>query len=568
MSQKRIVVKFGGQSGQGINTIGKLFTKSLNKSGYKVFAYREYPSIIKGGVASYQIDISNSPIGSSSRYCDILIAYTPQALNEYLPLVKENGIIIYDNKDISLTEEQDAFLKNNNITSIYLDSVSIAKNSGGTEIMSNVVLLGFVWKILNLKPEILVEEILEHFKKKNVDLEAEKNSIMGGFNSPTYRPELTDKIDVPKISEIFRKKSLIISGNEALSLGAIASGTRAYYAYPMTPATSIFKFMGETATETGILVKQAENEITAVQMALGSMYMGTRALVATSGGGFDLMIETITCAGITETPLVIILSQRTGAATGVPTWTGAGDLNTALKGGHGDFPRCILSCSDIHSSYTLIQKAFNISEKYQLPVVVLTEKQLSESLYTVDSLPNDLEIERGLEDGNLRYEITDSGISPRWIPSKEKTPYIHNSDEHDEKGTSIESSKEVLEMSDKRMRKMTTLLEEIPEPTVYGNRNASTIFVGWGTVKNTVLDIIENNQDIGYLHYEYIYPLKTAKLEELISTEKRIILIENNQTAQLGNLIKEQIGFDFREKLLKYDGRPFFIEDILNFLNM
>jgi 2-oxoglutarate ferredoxin oxidoreductase subunit alpha len=567
MSQKRISVKFGGQSGQGINTIGKLFTQALAEERFKLFAYREYPSIIKGGVASYQIDISNKKINSSSKQCDILVAYTPETFKQYLFDIKSNGIVIYDNKEIVLDEQQEEHIKQNNITSIYLDSVTLAKNAGGIEIMSNVVMLGFVWRILNLPSDTLVDTILEHFSKKNVDLEAEKNSILAGYNSPTYRPELTQKIEIPKL-DILQQKQLVITGNEALCLGAISAGVRAYYAYPMTPATSIFKFLGETSMETGVLVKQAENEITAVQMALGSMYMGTRALTATSGGGFDLMTETITCAGITETPLVIVLSQRTGAATGVPTWTGAGDLNTALKGGHGDFPRCVLATSDIESSYTLIQKALNISEQFQIPVILLTEKQLSESLFTLKVLPKDIPIERGLQDGELRYPLTDSGISPRWIPSKEKKPYIHNSDEHLEDGTSTEDSAEVIKMSQKRIQKLTTLKEQLPEPELFEGKNSKVTFVGWGTSKNPILDLIGQGEEISYLHYEYLYPLKTNTLEELIAKDRRLILIENNQTGQFGNLIMEQTGYEFKEKLLKFNGRPFFIEDILNFLNI
>jgi 2-oxoglutarate ferredoxin oxidoreductase subunit alpha len=331
--------------------------------------------------------------------------------------------------------------------------------------------------------------------------------------------------------------------------------------------------MGENAKETGILVKQAENEITAVQMAMGSMYMGTRALVATSGGGFDLMSETISCAGISETPLVVILSQRTGAATGLPTWTGASDLNVALKASHGEFPRVVIATSDARTSYTLIQKALNIAEVYQLPVILLMEKQISESIFNFKEMPKVLQIERGLLENTSqeteRYQITDIGISPRWTPSKEKKPYLANSDEHSEDSSSIEDSKGTIEMTSKRLRKLETLSKELPEPTLYGDKNPDLVFVGWGSVKNAVLDAIEIDKDsrkIGYLHYEYISPLKTERLEELIAENKRLVLVENNQTGQLGNYIKENIGYEFKEKLLKYDGRPFFVEDILDFL--
>ncbi|NLA96542.1 MAG: hypothetical protein GX838_06850 [Clostridiaceae bacterium] len=341
MSKKRMSIKFGGASGQGINTTGLLLAKALNKEGYKIFAHREYPSLITGGTASYQLDISNTQINSSSRYSDILLCFTAESLDKYFDNIKENGILVYDFKNYSFSQEQETVLQRKNITKIYIDSKSIATDAGGTEIMSNVVMLGFLWKILTLEPDILTGVVLDFLKNKNIDLEAEKNAVLAGYNSPSYRPELSKKFDLPQ-TDMFSQKSLIMTGNHGISLGAVAGGVRAYYGYPMTPATSIFKFLGDTAEETKIFVKQAENEITAVQMAMGSMYMGTRALVGTSGGGFDLMIETLSCTGISETPLVIFLSQRTGAGTGLPTWTGAGDLNTAVKGGHGDFPRCVL----------------------------------------------------------------------------------------------------------------------------------------------------------------------------------------------------------------------------------
>ncbi len=576
MSENRISVKFAGQSGQGINTIGMLLSKTLNDYGFRIFAYREYPSLIQGGVASYQVDFSNKEINSSSRYCNILLAFTSESLNSYLKDVKENGIIIYDKKEIVFTQEQEHLIKTRNITTIFLDSENVATQAGGTMIMSNVVMLGFVWRILDLEIDTLVQIVLEYFKTKNIDLEAEEKSIRAGYQSPTFRPNLSEKLDIPK-SEIFKQSSYVMTGNHAICLGAIAAGVRAYYGYPMTPATSILKYFSDFANETNMLVKQAENEITAVQLALGSMYMGTRALVATSGGGFDLMTETISCAGMSETPLVIVLSQRAGASTGVPTWTGAGDLNIALKSGHGEFPRCVLSASDANSSYTLIQKAFNIAEKYQIPVILLSEKQISESIFSLKSIPKNLPLGRGLTEEfqgqESRYQITDSGVSPRWIPSKEKKPFLANSDEHSEDGTSTEDSQEVIAMSDKRMRKLETLLEEIPEPELKGDKNASIIFVGWGSVKNTILDAMhiaaynsKEERKIAYLHYEYLYPLKTKVLDELIANQKRLVLVENNQTGQLGSFIKEQTGYDFKEKLLKYDGRPFFVEDILDFL--
>lgn len=560
----RVIIKFGGESGQGINTVGKMLTGAINRLGFYTFSTREYPSLIKGGVASYQIDISTRKIDSSSRKTNVLCLLSEKSFHQYLFDLLEDGIVVYDGEELDLTTDEDIFIQKNNISIVYLNSNKIALESGGTAIMSNAVLAGFLWKLLKQDVNILVEEVTEMLEGKNIDMDAEKACIMAGYNNPSYRDHFSKTLLLPENGS---NRKLVMTGNDALCLGALAVGLRAYYGYPMTPATSIFKFLGDSASESKIVIKQAENEITAVQMALGSMYMGTRALVATSGGGYDLMIETISCSGITETPLVIVLSQRAGAGTGVPTWTGSADLYTAVKAGHGEFPRCVIAVSDLESNYRLIQKAFNIADKYQLPVTVLTEKQISESTFSIDSLPQNERIDRGLNAGEKRYEITDDGISPRWIPTKGQKTYIHNSDEHNESGFSTEDSEEIIAMTEKRRRKMYTLANELPQPLYFGSPDAQTVFVGSGSTKNTVLDSIDSLEDLAYLHYEYIYPTKTELLMKLVNEGKRLILIEANEAGQLGSLITEKCGYIFKEKFLKYDGRPFFVEDILDYLN-
>lgn len=559
----RYSIKLGGESGQGINTLGLLLSKSLKSAGYHIFAYREYPSLIKGGVASYQIDISSQPINSSSKFCNLLAILDPDSIKEYIDSLNPNGILIYDDK-IEFTAEQQALVQSKNISTIYIDTRTIATNAGGDPIMANTVMISFIWAILGLSKESLEIIVKEIFQGKGDDV-IEKNlkCIAAGFNSDLYNEKYNQKSSIPTPNDQ-NKENKILTGNDALALGAIASGVRAYYGYPMTPATSIFKYLGNTYKETGILIKQAESEITAVQMVMGSMAMGTRAFTATSGGGFDLMQETISCAGISEVPLVIVLAQRIGAGTGVPTWTGSSDIQTAVKAGHGEFPKAVLSVSDIPSAYILIQRAFNIAERYQIPVIVLTEKQIAESLFSVQSLPEALEIQRGLEGEGKRYSLTENGISPRWVPDDSKPPYLNTSDEHDEDSTSTEISQQIVQMSQKRMRKLESLKREIPEPTLYGNITANTILIGSGSTKNTVLDAIAENKDIAYLHYEYIYPLKTNLLMTLVSQNKRIILVENNQTGELGKIITETCGYQFKETILKADGRPFFLEDILD----
>lgn len=563
--QSRFVVKFGGESGQGINSLGKILNSALKDAGIYTFAYREYPSLIRGGVASYQIDISSKKISSSSRYCNVLAVLDADSFHEYLPSISKDGFVIYDDPNIKTSQEENQYIQSNNINVIYLDSKKTSQENGGNDLMANIVTIGAVWKLISKDTLTIENTIREYFKKKDVDIEVEIKCLNGGYNS-TEMSKFNQQGDITSSGKNL-KNAYVLTGNDSIALGSIVAGCRSYYGYPMTPATSIFKTLGSLANETGMLVKQAENEITAALMALGSMYMGSRSLVSTSGGGFDLMLETISCSGISETPLVIVLAQRNGPGTGVPTWSGAGDLLNAVNGGHGEYPKCVISVSDPESAYILTQKAFDIADKYQLPVIILTEKQIAESLYLVESLPADIPVERYLSDGELRYQNTDTGISPRWLPQEGKKPYLCTSDEHIEDGSSTEDENEVKEMMDKRFRKLQTLRNELPEPTYFGSQNPKVLFIGQGSIKSVVVDALESlGEGYGYLHYEFISPLKTERLVQLSNSCERVIILENNQSAQLSKLIKSESGLDIKERILKYDGRPFFIEDILDYL--
>jgi 2-oxoglutarate ferredoxin oxidoreductase subunit alpha len=565
MPNDRLVLKFAGQSGQGINTLGEILSKSVKDSGFYNFAYREYPSLIRGGVASYQVDIAGKQIMSSSKYCDILTLLNDSSKESHLNTVRMNGIVIHGPNELELTDVEKKYIEKNSVRLISLDTFNMALEAGGSEIMANMVLMGFIWRLLSLKTDPLEEIVKDRFKDKGVDLEAEIKCVEAGYNSDLIEHSLLKPITFKSKRKL--DKALSITGNDAISLGAITAGCRGYYAYPMTPATSILRFIGNTYKETGILVKQAESEITAAQMVMGSMNMGTRAMTATSGGGFDLMTETVSCAGISETPMVIVLAQRTGAGTGVPTWTGAGDLSIAVNSGHGEFPRCVIAVSNPNDAYIEIQNAFNIAEVYQLPVIVLTEKQIAESIFCIDKLPKPVKIERGIKDGENRYELTENGISPRWQPSESNPVVLVNSDEHTEDGYSTEISQEIIEMSDKRLRKMDTLIGNIPEPEYFGPKQPNTVFITYGSPGNTVKDILNTLNGVGCIHYKYIYPLKFEMIEKFSKDNVRLVTVENNQTGEFAKLIRRESGIKVDDVLLKYDGRPFFVEDIVNYIN-
>lgn len=573
----RLAIKVCGESGQGINSIGEVVARALKNSGFYTFCYREYPSLIKGGYASVQVDFSDHPVNAPSREADLLICFSRVAFHEYLPALRVGGQVVHTIQMLELSEAEQQLVIEKKIRIVYVPGYVIAQETGGRSIMANSVMVGALWQLTGFPVEPLEEVVRAEFALKPDYIEPNIKCLRKGFEANL---EGLNTLEINFLADAKRNNDALLTGNHLVSLGAVSAGVRAYFAYPMTPSSSILTYMADIYHETGILVKQLDDEISVAQMAIGAMFMGTRALVATSGGGFDLMTESVTLSAITETPFVCILAQRPGPATGLPTWTAASDLNLAVYSGHGEFARLVIAISDGRSAYTVIQNAFNLAEKYQIPVIVLTDKQIAESLFQVENLEDNIEVERHLESGDSfktlvsahRFKITETGISPRWLPGQTDTTFVANSDEHLPDGTVTEDAEPSLAMQSKRLRKLQTLLLELPEPELIGPQKAELTFVGWGSVKNTIDDvvIIWNEQhpkkSINFLHYEYVYPVKVEKLKELIQKKQLLVLLENNAFGQLGGLLTQQTGYMFIDKLLKFDGRPFFIEDVLEYL--
>lgn len=574
---RRYTIKIGGESGQGVNSVGEMVAKSLKESGLYTFGYREYPSLIKGGYAAHQIDLSDQPLASPSAATNILVCMSRVSVHAYLPTLRPGGMLLHSVTQLSFSPAEQQLIADKQLAVAYLPAYQLAFEVGGKAIMANTVLVGALWRLLGLDLEPVKQVIRREFADKPDVIEPNLACLQRGFEEQV--PEL-QPVQLPFTLVPVREADALMSGNHVLSLGAVAAGVRAYYAYPMTPSSSILSYLASIYHQTGMLVKQVEDEISVAQMAIGSMFMGTRALVGTSGGGFDLMTESVSLSGMTETPFVCILGQRPGPATGLPTWTAASDLNLAVYAGHGEYARCVVAVSDIASCYIEIQKAFNIAEKYQIPVILLTDKEIAESLFQFDVLPGDVPIERHLVpeaecdqlQASDRYKITPSGISPRWLPGQADAPFDANSDEHLPDGSLTEEAEPTKAMYDKRLRKLETLAAELPEPELLGPELAVLTLVGWGSVRNSVMDALTiwnqaNPQaQINYLHYTYVYPLKTARLQELVGRAQPLLLIENNAMAQLGGLITQHTGYQFSETFLKYDGRPFFIEEMIEFL--
>lgn len=553
---------------------GEIVVNALKDMGFYVVADREYPSLITGGHACFTINISDSPIHSLREKADVLMAMDNLSINAYTDFLKDDGILVHGSGRIISAKETLAKAEERGIKIISEDARVIAQKEGGSALMKNVVLIGMLWKTLGFDYSFIEDEVNRKFASKPQLLEIDLKCLKKGFES-------VEKGGSYSSDGIVRSPEMImLDGNKALALGAIHAGCRAYYAYPMSPASSILTHLANFAGETNMLVKQVEDEISVVNMTLGSMFMGTRAFCATSGGGYDLMTETVSLAGMIETPLVVVVAQRPGPATGLPTWTAQGDLFLAAHSAHGEFPRIVIGVSGPTDSFELIQHAFNLSEKYQTPVIVLTEKVIAESKWTIPLFEEGkIPIERGLvkeeELKNLsnedRYKITENGLSKRWLPGTSEAFYHANSDEHLEDGSLTEDGELTGKMIDKRMRKLSLIEDALPEPEVFGvSEGADISFVGWGSTKNTALDIIdfyaEKGIKVNYLHYSYLYPLKTAAAETFFEKNGNVFLAEGNYQGQLGRML-EAAGLQFKGKLLKYNGRPFFLEDFENFIN-
>jgi 2-oxoglutarate ferredoxin oxidoreductase subunit alpha len=585
MNKQRTVLKIAGESGMGIASVGEIITKSLQKYGFNIFAEREFPSLIKGGVQNYQINFSqNLKVRSLHTEVDVALGLDREGLKDCLHNLKEGGILIHGfdrwNKVLKDLPNQ---VGQKGIKMYEVPARELAVSVGGNVLMVNTVLVGFLFKILGLNLEILETQIRQTFSSKPAIVEVNVFCAKAGYN---FEPE-DQKVDIQKpVEKIEREKGqIVIDGNTSLVLGALQAGVRAYFAYPMSPSTSVLNYFAQTAEKTGVLVEQVEDEITVANMTIGAMHAGTRALCATSGGGYDLMTETVSLAGIIEVPLVIINVQRPGPATGLPTWTAQADLNLAIYSSHGEFARLVVAVSDPEDAYLKIQHAFNFAEKFQIPVIILSEATIAMSFTSCDEFKTGLvKIERNLVNetelddlkSEDRFAITENGVSKRWIPGSSKAHYFANGDEHWSDGSLTEEGDKSALMQEKRNKKIKALLTDLPEPELFGSQEPDILLIGWGSTKNVVLDTIDllktekPNLKIGYLHYSYLYPLKIEKLLNLIAKIPNYFILEGNYQGQFANLIQTYTHLTPAEinlrKFLKYNGRAFYVDEMVEFV--
>lgn len=551
-----LAIVLAGEAGQGVASIEAILVSVLKKDGYNVFATKEYMSRVRGGVNTTEIRVSEKPVKAYSDRIDLLIPLNNEAMLHLEKRIGKDTLIFGDN-----TQVHDKRLIN-------IPFQRIASEFGNP-LYSNTVATGAVCGMLSAAEEIFYEAVKEAFAKKGD--EVVKQNLDAAKSGYEIGKDLRDEhITGFKISRDPKVKAqLMLSGADAVAIGAIAGGCNSCFAYPMTPSSSVFTALAGYSHRLGLVVEQVEDEIGVINMALGAWYAGARALVSTSGGGFALMTEGVSLSGMIETPVVIHLAQRPGPATGLPTRTEQGDLNLALYAGHGFFPRIILAPGNTQEAFMLSAQAFNLADKYQVPVFILTDQYFVDSYYNIPGINTaGILIEKHIietKEGYKRYLITRDGISPRGIPGFGAGVVAADSDEHDEDSRITEDLDGVrMQMADKRAKKAQTVRKAAIKPVLIGAKKYKTLIVSWGSNYNTIIEALEiiKSKDTAFLHFPQVYPLH-AKTAQLLKAAKKLICVENNQTGQFADLIRAETGVAVDERILKWNGMPFSIEELV-----
>ena len=568
-------IKIGGAAGQGIQTIGGTLARVFARSGLHVFTHQDYESRIRGGHNFYQVRLSDRPLTASRERIDILIALDRESIHRHGDELTDDGKIVYDSSALKDKHDAPRFLD--------VPFEDLAVTHGGNKIMSNTVAIGTVLGMLGMDLDVLSKIFEDTFGKKGEDIiKGNVKAARAGRDHAVKQCERCDYSAGAKGPSPLHSK-MLIAGNEAIGLGAVASGLKFYSAYPMSPSTGIMNYIAGKESEYGIIVEQAEDEISAINMALGASFSGVRAMTGTSGGGFALMTEGLSLAGMTETPLVVALAQRPGPATGLPTRTEQGDLQFALYAGHGEFPRVIFAPGTPEQAFYLTNKAFGIAEKYQIAVIIITDQYLADSEWTFDGFHLDKihysdQRLRGHAMKELteyrRHSFSETGVTPLGVPGDSTYLVVTDSDEHDENGHIVEDAETRIKMIDKRIfKKMPHIREEIAPPAFYGSDAPEIVLTGWGStygvLKETV-DLLSDSRKAAMLHFSELCPLPEIEKFDYLSILKNASLtfcIENNATGQFARYVKAETGYDFMVNINRYDGRPFSADYLLGELN-
>ena len=554
----------GGAAGQGVATPGDIFAKVFSRRGLHLNAYNAYQSIIRGGHTFLTIRTGPDKISNMGDRLDLLIPLNQDTMDRHLHLLTAGGAVLYNSDTIKPGEPADGV----QVCPIPVSQLAdISKN----KVAQNTLAIGAALSMMGIGFPALEEVLSEQFRKKDqkiIDENVNLARVGYDYASQHFKPFAWP---LP----MTETKYAVLSGNAAMAMGGAAAGVKFYSAYPMSPSTGVLHWMAEHARKANIMVRQVEDEIGVINMAIGAAHAGVRAMCATSGGGFALMSEGLGLAAQAEIPIVVIDCQRAGPSTGVPTKTEQGDLWQMLGAAFGDYPRVIAAPLDIADCFKLIPEIFNIADRFQCPGIVLCDLLLSEGRLSVD--PKELDFYPEIDRGELitsngmeheaykRYKITDSGVSPRAIPGIPGFTHTVSSDEHDEDGVLISAeftnTPQRRAMMEKRMRKMEGIATAVPPPQLHGPANADVTLIGWGSTYGVIDEACELLRDAGisanYLPIRWLVPLHGDAILDLLKNAKHTIIVENNYSGQFARYLRSETSFVPNGYIRKYDGEPF-----------
>lgn len=544
--KKDFSILIGGAAGEGSRKAGLMIAKLFSYLGYRIFIYDDYQSLIRGGHSFSQIRASNKKVLSHRKKIDFLLALDETTIKKHQADLDKKGVIIYNSEKVSIKNED----------AIGIAIKTIVKKAGGVSIMGNTAFVAGFAKIIGINWKTLEKLFKKEFKKSE------------SINLKIARKAFDDTKNLIKIKKLNQKSLPVLTGNEAISLGAVKAGLGFYIAYPMTPATGILHYLANRKENFNIAVAQLENEVGVVNAAIGAAYTGARTMVGTSGGGFALMVEGLSLAAQSETPLVIVESQRMSPATGVPTYNGQGDLLFALTAGHGDILRFVIAPGDANEACFWAGKILNLSWKYQTPSILLVDKEISESTFSFDkNILNKIEYEKPLvwnkKGQYFRYKNTKNGISPLAFPGEKNVISKANSYEHDEFGITVEDEKNTEKMQNKRLRKFKEMQKEVGKleaVKIYGNKRAEKAIIVWGSTKGPAKEAAEK-LGIKMIQPIILEPFPEKQIRQALKGIRKLVLAETNGFGQLGKLLNcYKIKVD--KKILKYNARPFYPGEI------
>jgi 2-oxoglutarate ferredoxin oxidoreductase subunit alpha len=577
MQKNSLQWKIGGEAGFGIMTTGLIFSRICARGGLKIFAYPEYPSLIRGGHNTYQIAVDAKQATSQIRDVHMLVCLNKETLELQQDQLIDKSSVIYDPKDF---KGEEPIVEGKDIVWVPVPMTEIIAEQKAAKVARNTISIGASFGLLNYPWEHVESVIRDWFGKKKPEvIESNISLAKAGYDAVAEKAEhfpyaLEAQPDAPK--------QMVVSGNGASAMGALKAGMKFFAAYPMTPSSDFLSYYAKKERDYDLVVKHTEDEIAAMNMVIGAAFTGARSMTATSGGGFALMGEALGMAGIAEVPVVVVNGQRPGPSTGLPTWTSQADLRFVLHASQGEFPRIVLTPGDAREAFYMTHEAFNLAEKYQLPVVIILDKYNQQSWQSVELFDTEgLSVDRGKlitqeevtaiveKDGEyLRFKQTEDGISERALPGMIGARHVGSSYEHEENGYTTEDEDETVRQNDKRFRKLEKFLrDDAKAPELFGPEDADVTVVGWGSTLLPMQEALKRAQaegiSVNYLHFTYIDPFPVELALPALEKAKKTLCVEGNKLGQFEGWVREKTGFEMTDHYRTYGGRPFYAEDIL-----